>query len=176
MLPRPGELLHFSEDPSVRDFAPHVAATAQQPEAYVWTVDALNSPCYWFPRRCPRVCSWDASLEADVPRVHAIEEAWLPTMRATTLYAYRFAAGDFEPFGERPHAYVATHPVAPLGPPEEVEKNDLVELHADHGIELVALPDLVAHFAGVRERGLEFSGIRMGNAGIGPSGPFPTRR
>ncbi len=28
MLPSPGELLHFSEDPSIRDFAPHVAATA----------------------------------------------------------------------------------------------------------------------------------------------------
>lgn len=170
MLPRPGELLHFSEDPSIPGFAPHVAATAQRPEAYVWTVDALNSPCYWFPRQCPRVCSW-----ADgVARVHAIEEAWLPTVGATTLFAYRFAAADFEPFGERPHAHVATHPVAPLGPPVEV--GDLVALHAEHGIELLVLPDLVDYFAGVRERGLEFSGIRMGNAGIGPCGPFATRR
>ena len=173
MLPGPGELLHFSEDPSIRAFAPHVAATAQQPEAYVWTVDALNSPCYWFPRQCPRVCSWDASPEAGVPRVHAIEEAWLPTLRATTLYAYRFAAAGFEPFGERPHAHVSTHPVSPLGPPEPV--GDLVELHAEHDIELLVLPGLVDYFTGVRERGLEFSGIRMGNAGIGPDGPFPTR-
>jgi hypothetical protein len=174
MLPRPGELLHFSEDPSIRDFVPHVAATAQQPGAYVWTVDALNSPCYWFPRQCPRVCSWGGPAERGEPRVHAIEEAWLPTMRATTLFAYRFAAGDFEPFGERPHAHVATHPVAPLGPPVEV--GDLVALHAGRDIELLVLPDLVDHFAGVRDRGLEFSGIRMGNAGIGPHGPFPTRR
>jgi hypothetical protein len=170
MLPRPGELLHFSEDPTIPTFAPHVAATAQQPEAYVWTVDALNSPCYWFPRQCPRVCSWGEGAE----RVHAVEEAWLPTLRATTLFAYRFAAADFEPFGERPHAFVATHPVAPLGPPEEV--GDLVRLHEEHGIELLVLPDLADHFAVVRERGLEFSGIRMGNAGIGPAGPFPTRR
>lgn len=170
MLPRAGELLHFSEDPTIVHFAPHVAATAQQPEAYVWTVDALNAPSYWFPRQCPRVCSWGD----DAPRVHAVEEAWLDTLRATTLWAYRFAAGDFEPFGERPHAHVATHPVMPLGPPEEV--GDLVGLHAAHGIELRVLRELEGYFARVRADGLEFSGIRMGNAGVGPGGPFATRR
>lgn len=170
MLPGPGELLHFSEDPSIREFAPHVAATAQQPEAYVWTVDALNAPCYWFPRQCPRVCSWGDGAA----RVHAVEERWLATVRSTTLYAYRFAAGDFEPFGERPHAHVATRPVTSLGPPVEV--GDLVRLHEEHDIELRVLPALEGHFAGVREAGLEFSGIRMGNAGVGPQGPFATHR
>ena len=169
VLPRPGELLHFSEDPSIRHFVPHVAATARQPEAYVWTVDALNSPSYWFPRQCPRVCSWGDGA----PRVHAIEAAWHETMAATTLYAYRFAAADFEPFGERPHAHVATRAVAPLGPPVEV--GDLVGLHAQHDIELLVLPDLADHFTRVRARGLEFSAIRMGNAGIGTAGPFVTR-
>jgi len=151
-----------------------VAATAQQPEAYVWTVDALNSPCYWFPRQCPRVCSWATDPGAGEPRVHAVEERWLSTIRATTLWAYRFDAADFEPFGERPHAHVATHAVAPLGPPLEV--GDLVGLHRDHDIELRVLPALDGHFEEVRARGLEFSGIRMGNAGIGPGGPFPSRR
>ena len=169
MLPGPGELLHFSEDPSIRSFVPHVAATAQQPEAYVWTVDTLNSPCYWFPRQCPRVCSW-----GDEPRVHAIEERWLTTVRETRLWAYRLDAGDFEPFGERPHAHVATTPVEPLGPPVAV--GDLFALHERYDIELRVLPELEPYFTEVRERGLEFSGIRMGNAGIGPGGPFPTRR
>ena len=170
MLPRPGEVLHFSEDPAIERFVPHVAATALQPEAYVWSVDALNAPCYWFPRQCPRVCSWGDGVD----RVHAVEDAWLDAMRATRLYAYRFAAADFEPFGDRPHAHVATRPVSPLGPPEEV--GDLVGLHDEHDIELLVLPDLEYHFARVRERRLEFSGIRLGNAGIGPAGPFPTRR
>ena len=40
MRPEPGQVLHFSEDPTIETFAPHVAATAQQPEAYVWAVDA----------------------------------------------------------------------------------------------------------------------------------------
>ncbi|GAA1919904.1 DUF6886 family protein [Nocardioides hwasunensis] len=172
MLPGPGELLHFSEDPSIEHFVPHVAATSLQPEAYVWTVDALNSPCYWFPRQCPRVCSWDGATGSG--RVHAVEAAWLESMRATTLWAYRFDATDFAPFGERPHAHVATHAVSPLGPPAEV--GDLVDLHARHGIELLVLDELEPYFTGVRDRGLEFSGIRMGNAGIGPGGPFPTRR
>ncbi|MCW2737452.1 DUF6886 family protein [Nocardioides sp.] len=134
MLPPPGELLHFSEDPSIRHFAPHVAATAQQPAAYVWTVDALNAPCY------------------------------------------RFPADDLEPFGERPHAHVATRPVAPLGPPVEVD--DLLGLHEEHDIELRVLADLGDHLARVREvePALEFSAIRMGNAGVGPRGPFTTRR
>ena len=170
MLPRPGELLHFSEDPAIPHFVPHVAATAQQPEAYVWTVDALNAPSYWFPRQCPRVCSWGEGMA----RVHAIEEAWLDTVRATRLYAYRFAADDFAPFGERPHAHVSTRPVEPLGPPVEV--GDLVRVHEQHDIELRVLPALEDHFARVREAGLEFSGIRMGNVGVGPRGPFATRR
>ncbi|QSR31670.1 hypothetical protein CFI00_14395 [Nocardioides sp. S5] len=170
MLPRPGEVLHFSEDAAIERFVPHVAATAQQPEAYVWSVDALNAPCYWFPRQCPRVCSWGDGVQ----RVHAIEDAWLDAMRATRLYAYRFAATDFEAFGDRPHAHVTTRPVSPLGPPDEV--GDLVRLHHEQGIELLVLPDLDDHFAGVRAQGLEFSGIRLGNAGVGPAGPFPAQR
>jgi len=35
MRPAPGEVLHFSEDPTITRFEPHVAATARQPEAYV---------------------------------------------------------------------------------------------------------------------------------------------
>jgi hypothetical protein len=40
MRPGPGEVLHFSEDPGITRFVPHVAATAQRPEAYVWAVNA----------------------------------------------------------------------------------------------------------------------------------------
>lgn len=170
MLPRPGEVLHFSEDPSITRFEPHVAATAQQPEAYVWAVDALNAPCYWFPRQCPRVCSWGDG----VPRVHAVEERWLATLQDATVYAYRFDAAAFAPFGDRPHAHVSTEAVEPLGAPVEV--GDLVGLHAAHRIELRVLPELEPWFTEVREAGLEFSGIRMGNAGTGPAGPFATRR
>ena len=42
MRPAPGEVLHFSEDPTITRFVPHVAATARQPQAYVWAVDLLG--------------------------------------------------------------------------------------------------------------------------------------
>ena len=35
MRPEPGQVLHFSEDPTISRFVPHVAATAQQAEPYV---------------------------------------------------------------------------------------------------------------------------------------------
>lgn len=174
VLPDPGELLHFSEDPSITRFVPHVAATSREDEAYVWTVDALNSPCYWFPRQCPRACSWVQVDGRAHDRVQAVEEAWLEAMGTTRLYAYRFAASDFEAFGERPHAHVARREVSPLGPAEPV--GDLVGLHRRHGIELRVLPEIETHFAEVVAQGREFSGIRMGNVGVGPGGPFATRR
>src|SRR5947207_5865594 len=103
MRPEPGQVLHFSEDPTITRFVPHVAATAQQPEAYVWAVDAARAPDYWFPRQCPRAMAWavPSSTAADRSsilgpgggeRVHAIEYQWLPLLQTTILYAYRFAA------------------------------------------------------------------------------------
>jgi hypothetical protein len=163
-LPRPGELLHFSEDPAVVRFEPHVAATARQPEAYVWAVDELNSPCYWFPRQCPRVCLWgDPAGSGEAPaRVHAIEPEWVKAMSSTALYAYSFAADDFDRFGERPHAFVATHEVTPLRAPEPV--GDLAAAHREHGIELRVVEDLHPFLDAGVARGFDFSAIRMRNS------------
>src|SRR5438045_2493746 len=97
MRPAPGEVLHFSEDPTITRFLPHVAATAQQPEPYVWAVDAESAPSYWFPRQCPRAMAWVAESTIDEDRiriigpgggerVHAIEYPWLRAMQTTVLY------------------------------------------------------------------------------------------
>jgi len=174
MRPAPGEVLHFSEDPSITSFVPHVAATAQQPEAYVWAVDVEQAPTYWFPRDCPRVLAW-ASARTTVDdrervlgpgggaRVHAVEYTWLDRMRTVRLYAYRLAADNFGPMGEpRPFAMVATGPVMPLGPAEEV--GDLFALHAAAGIQLRVLPNLWEFVDAVAASTLEFSGIRLRNA------------
>src|SRR3954453_6133294 len=99
MRPAPGEVLHFSEDPAITRFEPHVAATARQPEAYVWAVGADRAPDYWFPRQCPRAMAWATAetspedrslLGPGVSRVHAIEYGWLAAMRTVRLFAYRF--------------------------------------------------------------------------------------
>ncbi len=174
--PRPGEVLHFSEDPSITVFVPHVAATAQQPEAYVWAVDFDRAPDYWFPRQCPRALAWARpdttpedrqALLGTARRVHAIEYAWLPRLLSTVLYAYRFDAADFVPFGAPvPNAHVATVPVRPLGPPEAV--GSLLAAHEAAGIELRVLPNLWPYWNRVIASTLGFSGIRLRNARPAP--------
>ncbi|MFH8748192.1 DUF6886 family protein [Streptomyces rimosus] len=174
MRPAPGEVLHFSEDPTITRFVPHVARTARQSEAYVWAVGGDRAPDYWFPRQCPRAMAWTvpgttASDRARVlgpgggERVHAIEYDWLDRLRTTELFAYRLPAAAFRPFGEPvPSAVVATEPVVPLGPPEPV--GDLLKLHRDAGIQLRVLDNLWGFWDEVITSTLGFSGIRLRNA------------
>ncbi len=46
-------LWHFGEDPGLWRFVPHVAATNENPEPFVWAVDPWHSPLFWYPRDCP---------------------------------------------------------------------------------------------------------------------------
>jgi hypothetical protein len=172
--PAPDEVLHFSEDPTITRFVPHVAATAQHAEPYVWAVDAALAPGYWFPRQCPRAMAWvrpsttaadrDRILGAGCgQRVHAIEYGWLAAMRAVRLYAYRLPAAGFRPIGKgRPYAQVSVEPVAPLGPPEPV--GDLLDHHAAAGIQLRVLDNLWPFWDEVIASTVDFSGIRLRNA------------
>ena len=96
-------------------------------------------------------------------RVHAVEYGWLEAIRTVRLYAYRLPADRFRPIGGQvPHAYVATEPVEPLGPPEPV--GDLLRLHADAGIQLRILDDLWAFWDHVVTSTVRFSGIRLHRA------------
>lgn len=173
MRPEPGQVLHFSEDPTITRFAPHVAATARQPEAYVWAVDYERAPDYWFPRQCPRALAWvtPETTEEDRERiigpggglrVHAVEYGWLEQMRTTELYAYRFDAREFRSIGDTAHAHVAETEVVPLGPPERV--GDLFELYEEADIQLRVLPTLLPFWDQVITTTLGFSGIRLRNA------------
>ena len=94
MRAAPGEVLHFSEDPAITRFLPHVAATARVRQAFVWAVDAGRCPDYWFPRQCPRAMAWvtESTVDDDRERilgpgggtrVHAIEHSWLKAMSTT---------------------------------------------------------------------------------------------
>lgn len=175
MRPRPGEVLHFSEDPGIPLFRPHVAATARQPDAYVWAVDSVRAPDYWFPRQCPRAMAWavQGTSRADRERVlgpgggdrvHAIEHRWLRRFLSVELFAYRFSAASFRPFGEPvPHAFVSTVAVEPLGPAEPV--GDLLRLHQEAGTQLRVLDDLHGFWDAVVASTMGFSGIRLRNAG-----------
>jgi hypothetical protein len=176
MRPSPGEVLHFSEDPTIERFVPHVVPTSGTNTPYVWAVDWRNAPSYWFPRQCPRAMAWvrDGTTPADRDRiigagcgdrVHAIEYAWLDAMLSTELYAYRFADDRFEPItapGAQPHAWVATDTVTPLAPPEPV--GNLLECHATAGIQLRLLADVWPFWDEVIASTVGYSGIRLRNA------------
>ncbi|MBF8189533.1 hypothetical protein ITP53_28120 [Nonomuraea sp. K274] len=173
MRPELGQVLHFSEDPTIERFEPHVAPTSRESEPYVWAVGHDRCPDYWFPRACPRAMAWTGprTTEEDKTRiigsgggerVHAIEYAWLKAIMDVRLYAYRLPAAGFAPIGDPPHAMVAQVPVTPLGPPEPV--GDLFELHEEAGIQMRVLADLWPFWNEVTASTLEFSGIRLRNA------------
>jgi hypothetical protein len=174
MRPKASEVLHFSEDQSIARFVPHVARTASEPTAYVWAVNAAHAPSYWFPRQCPRAMAWVTTLTTDADRqrvlgphttrVHMVEYAWLQRIRTAQVYAYRFDAADFEPYGDEwdPHAFVARHPVRPLGPAEPV--GDLLALHEAAQIEMRLTHSLWPWWEVVTTTTVGFSGIRLRSA------------
>lgn len=167
-------VFHFSEDPTITEFVPHVAATASDPRPLVWAVDGARCPDYWFPRDCPRAMAWvgPATSEADRlgvlgpgshHRVHGIEYRWLDRLASTQVFRYQLPAGSFAPVdGPAPHAYVSESAVVPLGAPDPLPP--LLELHERSRIQLRVMDTLWPWWDAVCASTLGFSGIRLANA------------
>lgn len=173
-------MYHFSEDPTIARFAPHVPRTNPDHPPAVWAIDAEHAPLYWFPRDCPRVTVWplDQSAAAQFEqtfntvahRVHAIELGWLDRMRTTELHRYEFDAAEFTPWQAASGQWIADHEVAPLS---ITPVGDLLVAHARAGIELRLVPSLwPLHDLAVGDRAgdlavgdrCDFSLVRMANA------------
>lgn len=165
-------LLHFSEDPNIAVFRPHVPASSPDNLPMVWAVDEEHAPGFWFPRQCPRACCWSigkplTEIGATLlgmgahTRVHAVEAVWLERMRACTMYVYRFDAGPFGLHNKDAGYFSTARTVTPLS----VEPvGDLLKLHADANIELRIVPNLWPIIDAIVASGLEFSIIRKANA------------
>jgi hypothetical protein len=164
-------LHHFSEDPGITRFRPHVPATNPRHRPGVWAIGHEHAPLYWFPRDCPRVTAWPrtAAERANfaiawttiAPRVHAIESAWLDRVRTTTVYRYDLPADAFAPWTDAAGHWFAECEVDPVS---VIALPDLLGLHADAGIELRVTPSLWAvHDLAVSDR-WDFSIVRMHNA------------
>ena len=150
-------LFHFSEDPTIELFVPHVAPSQQIEGEWVWADDEAHSPRYWFPRHCPRGTWWPA--DGVGPRVHAIQWDWFDRFCACELYAYRF---DATPFHQVPGGWISPEVVTALG----VEPvGPLLDRHRDtRGFELRLVADLQALWNDVITRpGIHYSGIRLRN-------------
>ena len=153
-------LLHFSEDASIREFRPHRPLGREDEPPRVWAIDELHAPLYWFPRECPRVTFWPADDPRPHRRVHAIEWGWLERMRTTRLFVYRLDGASFVP-APGGGGWVSGETVRPLS----VEPvGDLLDRHADAGIELRLLTDLWPLNDWVVAAGVEFGMVRMRNA------------
>jgi hypothetical protein len=165
-------LFHFSEDPAIALFRPHVASTSSEPDPFVWALDEEHAPSYWFPRDCPRACCWAG--ETPIPaagarlrglggarRLHAIEAGWFERVRTCRLYAYEFDPTFFKPKVAEAGYWVACEEVMPLC---VTPVGDLLARHAEAGIELRIVRSLWPLIDAIVTSGLEFSIIRKANA------------
>ncbi len=165
-------LFHFSEDPSIERFTPHVAPTsAIRDEPFVWAIDDWHAPMYFTPRDCPRACFWPGArtstddreiwLHGLEPRfVMCVEAGWLAALRQATVYRYEMPVEGFAPGPEGAH-WVSRGTVEPLGM-EPV--GDLVDAIVAAGVELRLVSRLGPLWRRVTTSTLEFSGTRLRNA------------
>lgn len=165
-------LYHFSEEPGIRVFEPHIAPTSREAEPYVWAIDDWHAPMYYVPRDCPRACFWPGPQTTredrerwfggiDARMVIAIESAWLPAVRSAQLYRYAMPEATFRLNDAAAGHWVSTQAVEPLS----VEPvGDLLAAIVSAGCELRVTPQLLEMWQRVIESTLEFSGTRLRNA------------
>jgi hypothetical protein len=165
------ELYHYSEDGTIRRFAPHVPPTNPSHPAAVWAIDGDHAPLYWFPRNCPRLSVWARTadqqtrltdlFETEARRLCAAETHWITGVREATVYRYVFDAASFGPWDEADGQYISTDVVYP----ERVEPvDDLLGLFQEAQIELRFTPRLGALMDKILQSGLPFSFVRIRDA------------
>jgi hypothetical protein len=87
---------HFSEDPTIEQFAPRLAKSAPHLPPTVWAIDSEHAVHYYFPRDCPRVIytKTDSASPEDTARfftdaaadkIIAVESGWLERIRSVQL-------------------------------------------------------------------------------------------
>ncbi len=146
---------HLGEEPNISRLEPRPAPdpSSGQTGPMVWAIDDAHLHNYLLPRNCPRVAFYAA------PNSHPDDVARLLRQ---TLYLYRFSPEPFLMIDADAGYYIAHQPVMP----ESVrEITDLpAELFA-RNVELRVLPSLWKLRDVVAASSLQFSMIRMRNAG-----------
>jgi hypothetical protein len=165
-------LFHFSEDPEIRVFRPHVPEHRPEVNPLVWAIDEWHAPMYYVPRQCPRACFWPGPQTIDEDRerwfgptprrmVIAIESRWLDRLRSTVLYRYDLPPDTFTRGDEIAGHWVSREPVEPTG----VERiDDLLAALVASDVELRIMPTLGELWHAVIRTTLCYSGTRLRNA------------
>jgi hypothetical protein len=165
-------LYHFSEDPGIEVFQPHVPEHRLEVEPLVYAIDEWHAPMYYFPRQCPRACYWPGPRTTDEDRarwfrgidarmVITIESRWFTRVRDATLYRYTMPADTFEEHGDASGHWHSRETVTPLS----VEPvGDLLAALVDSGVELRITPRLYEMWQAIIASTMEFSGTRLRNA------------
>ena len=164
-------LYHFSEDPNIKRFEPHVPRTNPTQPPRVWAIDREHAPLYWFPRDCPRVAvfplhvdqraAFQSRFTTSALRIHAIESGWLDRMGAAQIYRYEFDAVAFSPWEEANGQWIAETAVMPVS---VTPVGDMFVAHTEAAIELRIVPSLWPLHDVVLASGFDFSMVRMHNA------------
>lgn len=164
-------LLHFSHDPSIRRFVPHIPSSDPTGTPGVWATDEEHAPLHWFPPECPRVTVRAGNAEeqwllsrlfaTDAGRIHACELAWVARMRSAELFAYSFDQSDFRPLDDADGQWICDHEVSPV---DVTPVGDLIERHVSAAIELRFVPTLWPMHDLIVGSGLQFGLVRMADA------------
>jgi len=169
---RPAVVFHYSADPRIAEFVPHVPATNRDQPPRVWGIEPAYAPLYWFPRDCARVTVWAhddaqravlrARWGAEGTRLHFAAASDEPWIRRTQLVEYSFAPEPFAPWPDAEGQWVADVAVRPLA---VRPVGDLVAAHAAAGVELRFDTDLAVRRDEVVASGLPFSIVRWSGRG-----------
>ncbi|HYT17109.1 MAG TPA: hypothetical protein VEO18_02540 [Thermoplasmata archaeon] len=171
------KLFHFSEEPTIQRFEPHVPQTQPEASPLVWAIDEMHASNYFFPRDCPRVCFWSGpqTTQADRERffgpstastVIAVEFAWLERIRGARIYVYQMPPETFVPQDANAGYFVSDVAVVP----SKVEPlGDPLQRLASAGVELRLMRSLRPLKEALIHSTVPFSMIRLRNAAPDPT-------
>ncbi len=159
--------LHYSEDPTIDEFVPHVPATNPDTPPLVWAIEPAYAPLYWFPATAHGVAVW-ANDDVGQRRLAArfdtvarrVQWAWRrdeASVRSTQLTEYTFDAEPFDAWPDAEGHWCAPRPVRPIG---RRVLDDLVEEQSRAGVDLRFVADLATVRAAVLDARLPFSVVR----------------
>jgi hypothetical protein len=160
-------LYHVSDSPRIARFEPRVIGDGVP---LVWAIDADHLCNYLLPRECPRVCfrAGPSSTAEDVAMldgakiVMAIEAGWDERVRTGSVAIYEMPADGFVLTDATAGYWTSLDPVTPTG------VRTVTDLPAEltaRSVRLLVLPSLWKLADRVKASTLDFSLIRMRNAG-----------